>query len=66
MFLGQVATLADAPETVELPVALPGTGYLAFGSWPSVDDERVRRALAHGLDRERIVRGSRVQPAQGA
>ena len=66
MFLGQHPARADAPETVELPISLPGTGYLAFGSQPLLDDERIRRALAHGLDRETIVRGTRLRPAQGA
>ena len=65
MIWGQLPVLPDAADTVEVSVPLPGTGYLAFGSRRLFDDERVRRALAHGLDREPIVRGTRLQPAQG-
>jgi ABC-type transport system substrate-binding protein/class 3 adenylate cyclase len=61
-----VADLEDAPATVTLTVPLLGTNYLGFNSErPPLDDERVRRALAHGFDRGRIVRGTRRTPAYG-
>jgi ABC-type transport system substrate-binding protein/class 3 adenylate cyclase len=54
-----------ASNSVELPLSLPSVQYLAFGAeHPPLDDERVRRALAHGLDRGRLVQAG-AQPARG-
>jgi ABC-type transport system substrate-binding protein/class 3 adenylate cyclase len=61
-----VSDLEDAPETLALTVPLMGTNYVGFNpERPPLNDERVRRALAHGLDRERVVRGTRKTPAYG-
>jgi ABC-type transport system substrate-binding protein/class 3 adenylate cyclase len=61
-----VSDLEDAPETFTLTVPVLSTNYVGFNpEQPPLDDERVRRALAHGLDRDRIVRGTRKTPAYG-
>jgi ABC-type transport system substrate-binding protein/class 3 adenylate cyclase len=61
-----VSDLEDSPETSALTVPLLGTNYLGFNPERApLDDERVRRALAHGLDRDRIVGGTRRTPADG-
>jgi ABC-type transport system substrate-binding protein/class 3 adenylate cyclase len=61
-----VSDLEDAPDTLILTVPLLSTSYLGFNAArPPLDDERVRRALAHGLDRARVIRGARAQPAYG-
>ena len=67
MGLGQGAPrgLGSLVDTVELPVPLPSTTYLAFNRCKPLDDVRVRRALAHGLDRSRIARDTGEQPAHG-
>jgi len=39
--------------------------YLAINDREPLDDERVRKALAHGLDRARLARHALDQPAQG-
>jgi ABC-type transport system substrate-binding protein/class 3 adenylate cyclase len=66
MELGRLPSIAGAPNTVEVPVPLPGTRYISFGHGrPPLDDERVRRALAHGLDRVSLTRGTRLLPALG-
>jgi ABC-type transport system substrate-binding protein len=65
MELGRLPPM-DAPNTLELPVPVPGTRYLSLGNRrPPLDDERVRRALAHGLDRARLTRETRNLPALG-
>jgi oligopeptide transport system substrate-binding protein len=61
-----VSDLEGAPDTLALTVPLLGTNYVGFNTERSpLDDERVRRALAHGLDRDLIVRGTRRTPARG-
>ena len=55
----------DAPQTVELLVPVLGTSYLAFAGRKPFDDERVRRALAHGLDRARLTQDTPYRPALG-
>jgi ABC-type transport system substrate-binding protein/class 3 adenylate cyclase len=58
--------LEDAPNTLELTVPMLGANYLGFNTERApLDEERIRRALAHGLDRERVARGARSQPAYG-
>jgi ABC-type transport system substrate-binding protein/class 3 adenylate cyclase len=58
--------LEDAPNTLELAAPMLGAKYLGFNTERApLDDERIRRALAHGLDRERVGRGARSQPAYG-
>jgi ABC-type transport system substrate-binding protein len=56
--------LGSVPDTVELPVPLPTTAYLALNRRKPLDDERVRRALAHGLDRSRLAEAP-DEPAHG-
>ena len=59
-------SLTDTAHTLELLVPLPGTGYLAFSDRSKpLDDTRVRRALAHGLDRARLTKDTQLQPALG-
>jgi ABC-type transport system substrate-binding protein/class 3 adenylate cyclase len=53
--------LADAATTERLLVPLLTTGYLAFSPQPPFDDERVRRAIAHALDRTPLL----APPAYG-
>ena len=61
-----VFDLKDAPSTSVLTVPLLGSNYLGFNAERApLTDERVRRALAHGLDRERIVQGTHRAPAYG-
>src|SRR5262249_29119494 len=61
-----VSDLEDAPATLALTVPLLGTNYLGFHAERApLDDERVRLALAPGLDREPIIRGTRLTPAYG-
>jgi oligopeptide transport system substrate-binding protein len=48
--------LPDAPDTYERRIPLIGVGYVAFNpSRAPLDDERVRRTLAHGLDRRPLL-----------
>jgi ABC-type transport system substrate-binding protein/class 3 adenylate cyclase len=52
-------------NTDVLPVPLLTMQYLGFPPYPPFDDERVRRALAHGLDRAPLVAESGDPPAYG-
>ena len=65
MDLRRLPSIGNAPETLELPLPFPGAGYLSFGSRRGLDDERVRRALAHGLERARLTQDARFLPAHG-
>jgi ABC-type transport system substrate-binding protein len=67
LFLGaDEPDLRATPETSEIPLPVLGTYYLGFNSTQTpLDDERVRRALAHALDRDLWVRGTRNRPAYG-
>jgi ABC-type transport system substrate-binding protein/class 3 adenylate cyclase len=53
--VGRRNALEDPPGTMRFPSSMFETAYLGFRAdrFP-VDDERVRRALAHALDRERF------------
>jgi ABC-type transport system substrate-binding protein/class 3 adenylate cyclase len=56
LFTGHRLELGDAPDTIERRLPLLGVGYLGFNrARPPLDDERVRRALAHGLDRAALL-----------
>lgn len=57
--------LRDDRETIILPIPLPVTQYIAFASHPPFDDERIRKALAHALDRDLLVARTEQQPAFG-
>jgi ABC-type transport system substrate-binding protein/class 3 adenylate cyclase len=57
--------LLDAADTDVLPVPTLAVEYVGFPPHPPFDDERVRRALAHGLDRTPLVAGSGDLPAYG-
>jgi oligopeptide transport system substrate-binding protein len=52
-------------DTVTLPIPLPSTQYVAFPARSPFDDERIRKALAHALDRDLLVGGRDEQPAHG-
>jgi ABC-type transport system substrate-binding protein/class 3 adenylate cyclase len=54
-----------AVDTHALPVPLLSLQYLGFPHRPPFDDQRVRKALAHGLDRTQLVAGTGNFPAQG-
>jgi ABC-type transport system substrate-binding protein/class 3 adenylate cyclase len=57
--------LFDIPDTVEHVVSLLGVGYVAFNDERSpLDDARVRKALAHGLDRGPLLEAGQ-EPARG-
>jgi ABC-type transport system substrate-binding protein/class 3 adenylate cyclase len=57
--------LLDAADTDVLPVPTLLVEFVGFPPRPPFDDERVRRALAHGLDRTPLVAGSGDLPAYG-
>jgi ABC-type transport system substrate-binding protein/class 3 adenylate cyclase len=52
-------------DTIVIPVAHMGIGYLGFSAQAPFDDERVRRALAHALERAPLVEGSAHAPTFG-
>ena len=61
----------DLPETPSMSDSVlrsfPGLGveYVGFSARPPFTDERVRKALAHGFDRARLLEEWRNQPALG-
>jgi ABC-type transport system substrate-binding protein/class 3 adenylate cyclase len=57
--------LLDVADTDVLPVPTLSLDFLGFPPRPPFDDERVRRALAHGLDRTPLVELSGDLPAYG-
>jgi ABC-type transport system substrate-binding protein/class 3 adenylate cyclase len=57
--------LGDVPDTIERRVPLLGVQYLGFNREQApFDDERVRRALAHGFDRTAVAAPGN-EPARG-
>ncbi len=59
------SVVRGARDTVALPITLPFTRYVAFPARSPFDDERIRKALAHALDRDLLVEGHDEQPAHG-
>jgi len=57
--------LLDVADSDVLPVPTLSLEFLGFPPRPPFDDERVRRALAHGLDRTPLVELSGDLPAYG-
>jgi ABC-type transport system substrate-binding protein len=57
--------LPSMPDTVSVKIPLLCVEYLGFPARPPFDDPRIRKALAHGLDRTRLVEEFGVQAAQG-
>ncbi len=56
-FVPRPLDLAGARDTIERRIPLLGVFYLGFNrARAPLDDERVRRALAHGLDRTPLLR----------
>lgn len=55
----------DAVDTHALPVPLLSLQYLGFPPHPPFGDQRVRKALAYGLDRTQLLAGPGDLPAQG-
>jgi ABC-type transport system substrate-binding protein/class 3 adenylate cyclase len=65
LFIPYQLGLAEAPHTIERTVPLLGVWYVGFNDQRApLDDERVRRALAHGLDWTPILRSGQ-EPARG-
>jgi ABC-type transport system substrate-binding protein/class 3 adenylate cyclase len=62
---GRSRQLRDERDTITLPIPLPLTEFVAFASRPPFDDERIRKALAHALNRDLLVAGTAQQPAHG-
>jgi ABC-type transport system substrate-binding protein/class 3 adenylate cyclase len=65
LFVPRLFGLADAADTEVTRAPLLSVEYLGFSRRSPFDDERVRRALAHGLDRAPLVAGSGDLPAYG-
>jgi oligopeptide transport system substrate-binding protein len=65
LLLTRLEDLADTSHTDVLPIPALSVGYIGFPEHPPFDDERVRKALAHGLDRAPLVAGSGDLPAYG-
>jgi oligopeptide transport system substrate-binding protein len=64
LFTSRDLGLADAPKTLGRMVPLLGVAYVAFNDERApLDDKRVRKALAHGLDRGPLLEGH--EPARG-
>jgi oligopeptide transport system substrate-binding protein len=62
-----VPTLAldDFPGGAIIRSSALSTEYIGFPDQAPFDDVRVRRALAHGLDRAQLIRGTSNAPAHG-
>jgi ABC-type transport system substrate-binding protein/class 3 adenylate cyclase len=61
LFYDALATFVGLlPDDQTIMDRAPGgfTDYLGFGSRPPLDDSRVRRAIAHAIDRETLPRGA--------
>ena len=57
--------VGDAGEGVSVSTASLSTSYVGFNQHPPFDDVRVRKALAHGLDRSLVTPGTATPPALG-
>ena len=57
--------VGDAGEGVSVSTATLSTSYLGFNQHAPFDDVRVRKALAHGLDRSLVTPGTTTPPAFG-
>jgi ABC-type transport system substrate-binding protein/class 3 adenylate cyclase len=57
--------LHETADTEMLPWPTLAVEYLAFPAHPPFDDERVRKAMAHGLDRAPLVGRTEDLPALG-
>jgi ABC-type transport system substrate-binding protein/class 3 adenylate cyclase len=57
--------VGDADEGVSVSTATLSTSYVGFNQHPPFDDVRVRKALAHGLDRSLVTPGTTTPPAFG-
>ena len=64
-FLEPALRSLEGVDAEIVPVPLLSFLYVAFGAHPLFEDERVRKALAHGLDRARLVAGTGDLPAYG-
>jgi ABC-type transport system substrate-binding protein/class 3 adenylate cyclase len=64
-YLARLFEFDHAVDTHALPVPLLSLQYLAFPPRPPFDDQRVRKALAHGLDRTQLVAATESLPALG-
>ena len=65
LFPSAAHLFADAADTALVPVPALSVSYVRFTSHPPFDDERVRRALAHGLDRGPLAAATGNVPATG-
>jgi ABC-type transport system substrate-binding protein/class 3 adenylate cyclase len=57
--------LGELRETTVVPIPSTGCGYIAFPAHFPFDDVRVRKALAHALDRATLMPGIEGKPARG-
>jgi ABC-type transport system substrate-binding protein/class 3 adenylate cyclase len=64
VFVAQM-DLDDFPDGAVLRTAALSTEFVGFADHAPFDDVRVRRALAHGLDRAPLIRGTGNAPAYG-